>query len=75
MQVLVSVYNLSPLLCSFSSYVNVCVLFSFQQLIEPCLHNQWSCATVQMVLTAYKETALQMDFFVRSVLVQHLLLA
>ncbi|XP_076442471.1 acidic fibroblast growth factor intracellular-binding protein-like [Babylonia areolata] len=34
----------------------------YEKLIEPCMLSQWSCADIQLVLTAYKDTALQMDF-------------
>ncbi|XP_025104299.1 acidic fibroblast growth factor intracellular-binding protein-like isoform X2 [Pomacea canaliculata] len=37
----------------------------YEKLIEPCLQNQWSFSDLQMVLTAYKDTALQMDCFLR----------
>ncbi|KAK7481158.1 hypothetical protein BaRGS_00027591 [Batillaria attramentaria] len=37
----------------------------YEKLIEPSLQFQWSRADLQNVLTAYKETALQMDLFTR----------
>lgn len=37
----------------------------YEKMLEPSLQYQWSCEDLQKVLTAYKQTALQMDLFTR----------